>query len=162
MTRDYVAFLRGISNVSMQRFRVALERLGFTFVGSFGTSGNLMFCLSGEDATSLESRIGDAVGVDAFVRTRSELSAIVAHDPYVGREGAAVFLAKHPIEQSQRESLQDGGFEGEPPVVSGATVYFVHPTRRPGRKAIVDFERELGLRGTMRSSKVVARVLDKM
>ena len=51
---------------------------------------------------------------------------------------------------------------GDSPVASGATVYFVHPTRLFGHTIIVDLERELGVRVTMRASRVVARVLARM
>lgn len=160
--RDHVAFLRGISNVPMQPLRAALESLGLLSVGSFGASGNLFFCAQGLEPAVLEARIEGAVGVEAIVRSRLELQTIVEQDPYMGREGAAVFLAKRPIDQTHAKSLQRAGLEGEPPIIVGSTVYFVHPVRRPGRLAIVDFERELDVRGTMRSSKVIARVLESL
>jgi uncharacterized protein (DUF1697 family) len=162
MIADQAAFLRGISNVPMQPFRTAFERLGFTEVETFGASGNVLFCANETDASALESRVGETVGAEAFVRRREELATIVAHNPYADVKGASVFLAKHLIGQSQAESLFAGGFEGDPPVISGANVYFVHPTRRPGVTGVVDFERALGVRGTMRSARVIARVLGMM
>lgn len=162
METYHAAFLRGITNVAMRPFVDALERLGLTAVVSFGASGNLVFCADAADSASLESRIAQAVGVEAFVRSRDELSAIVTQDPHSGRKGAMVFLAKRPPDRARIQSLNAGGFNGDPPVVSGATVYFVSPTRRPGRKSPIDFERELGVSGTIRSSKVIARVLDLM
>ena len=161
-TREYAAFLRGITNVPMRPFRDALVALGFTHVASFGTSGNLVFCAPETDEGSLERLIGDALGVEAFVRGRDELAAIVDRDPYAGREGSAVLLAKHLIDENREASLLAPGFDGTAPVVSGSNVYFVHPTRRPGRRGIVDFERELGVRGTMRSSRVLPRILKLM
>jgi len=80
----------------------------------------------------------------------------------MGGSGAAGLLAKRPPDRARTESLNTGGFDGDPPIVSGANVYFVHPTRRPGRKSAIDLERELGVSGTMRSSKVIARVLELM
>lgn len=162
MASDYVAFLRGISNVPMQPFREALERLGLAEVRSFGMSGNLIFRTEDADADALSGRIADATGADAFVFDRSELARVVADDPFWGREGAAVFLAAVPIGDDRAAELVRDGFDGETPVVSGRTVYFVHPVRRPGHKANVDFERSLGMRGTMRSSGVLARVLELM
>lgn len=161
-TRDYAGFLRGISNVPMQPLRAALERIGFAEVSSFGSSGNVIFSAPGLDRASIEPRVEAAVGSEAIVLTRSELDAVVAGDPYAGREGAAVFLAKHPIERAHADALLRGGFEGDPPVVVGSAVYFVHPTRRPGRRAVVDFEHELSVRGTMRGSNVLARVFQRM
>jgi len=162
MTADQAAFLRGISNVPMQPFRTAFERLGFTEVETFGATGNILFCADDNDGSELESPIGEAVGAETFVRSSEELATIVAQNPYAGLKGASVFLARHRISQSEAESLSAGGFAGDPPVISGANVYFVHPTRRPGAKGVVDFERALGVRGTMRSARVVARVLEAM
>lgn len=161
-SRDHVAFLRGISNVPMQPLRTALERLGLHSVGSFGASGNLFFRAQGLDPSSLEALIEGALGVEAVVRSRSALETIVRQDPFIGRQGAAVFLAKQPIGPMRAESLERGGFEGEPPIVGASVVYFVHPTRRPGRRTAVDFERELGVRGTIRSSTVLVRVLESL
>jgi len=160
--RDHAVFLRGISNVPMEPLRLALTRLGLTGVRSFGASGNFVFCAPDGDVRSLEGRISQEVGVDAFVRTREELESMVANDPYRDRAGAGVFIAERRLEASHLRTLADMEFEGAPPVSSGSTVYFVHPTRRRGRKGIIDFEKELGLRGTMRASRVVARVLDVM
>jgi uncharacterized protein (DUF1697 family) len=162
MTADQAAFLRGISNVPMKPFRTAFERLGFSEVETFGATGNILFCAAENDASALESRIGEAVGAEAFVRSREELATIVAQNPYADSKGASVFLARHQIGQSQAESLSAGGFAGDPPVISGANVYFVYPTRRPGFKGVIDFERALGVRGTMRSARVIARVLEVM
>lgn len=162
MARDHVAFLRGISNVPMQPFRAALEGLGLTSVESFGASGNLLFRAGDLDEARLEAMIERAVGAEAFVRSRTELAAIVEGDPYAGREGAGVLLARRPIDEAHAESLRRGGFDGPAPVIVGATVYFVFPLRRPGRKSGVDLERELDVRGTMRGSRVLARVLERM
>ncbi|MGV8083618.1 MAG: DUF1697 domain-containing protein [Coriobacteriia bacterium] len=162
MSRDFAAFLRGISNVSMQPFRNALLEIGLTDVGSFGATGNMMFCSRDTDCVSLERRIADAVGVETFVRTRLEMSAIVSEDPYTGLAGASLFLFRGPIDESRVVSFLSGAFEGDPPVVIGTEVHFVHPLRRPGGKGIIDLERELGVRGTMRASRVVARVFDLM
>lgn len=159
MTTDHVAFLRGISNVPMQPYRAALVDIGLADVRSFGGTGNMLFGAGDMDRESLEGAIAEAVGVEAFVRTRPELAAIVSQNPYASRPGAAVFFARRPIDADREAVLMAGGFDGEPPVISGAEVYFVHPLRRPGRQSIIDLERELGVRGTMRAAHVVERVL---
>jgi len=160
MAHAYAAFLRGISNVPMRPFRDRLAALGLDDVRSFGTSGNFVFLSRGGERADLERRIESALEVEAVVRSAKQLAAIVDENPYADREGSAVFLARERIEPERATGMMDAGFEGDPPVVSGAQVYFVHPTRRPGRRDVVDFERELTTRGTMRSSNVLARVLD--
>jgi uncharacterized protein (DUF1697 family) len=162
VTTDYVAFLRGISNVPMEPYRAALVDIGLTDVRSFGGTGNMLFRAGDSDRAALEESIAEAVGVETFVRSRSELAAVVSENPYTGRPGAGVFFARGPIDASQVAALMAGGFDGEPPVVAGSEVYFVHPLSRPGHKSIIDFERVLGVRGTMRAARVVARVLELM
>jgi uncharacterized protein (DUF1697 family) len=162
MTRDHAAFLRNNRTPRMEPLRAALVKLGLTEVGSFGASGNLVFHASNSDVARLERRISEAVGAEVFIRSRQELSAIVANDPYSGREGAGLFLARRPVEEGSAVFRNAFGPEGDPPVAFGTTVYFMNPTRLPGRNSVIDFERELGVRGTMRTSRVVARVLDMM
>jgi len=158
----FVAFLRGISNVPMQPLRDALVDIGLTEVTSFGGTGNLVFSSGDSDRIALERRISEAVGVDTFVRNRNEVEAVVLSDPFAGQAGAAVFFMRGAVDATRASSLIAGGFEHDAPVVSGSQVYFLHPLRRPGRRSIVDLERELGVRGTMRASSVVARVLELM
>lgn len=162
MSGHFVAFLRGISNVPMQPFRNALLGIGLIDVTSFGGTGNLVFSGGGADCSALEQRIGDAVGTEAFVRSRDELQAVVSNDPFAGRAGAGVFFMHCPVDAAQEASLLADGFEHEPPVISGAQVYFLDRLLRPGRRSMVDLERELGVRGTMRASHVVARILELM
>ena len=56
--------------------------------------GNFVFSALGADASLLERRITEGVGAEALVRTRQELADIVANDPYSGRQGANLFLAR--------------------------------------------------------------------
>ena len=162
MTTAHVAFLRGISNVPMQPYRAALVDLGLADVRSFGGTGNMLFRTDATDLEALERSIAEAVGVEVFVRTRHTLAAAVSQNPYAGWPGAAVFFARRPIDADREADLMAGGFDGDPPVISGTEVHFVHPLRRPGRQSIIDLERELGVRGTMRAAHVVERVLELM
>ena len=146
----------------MAPLREALEGLGLTAVASFGSSGNFVFFAPGAETAILERRIAEALGAEALVRTREELAAMVANDPYAGRQGASLFLARLPVDATSGVFRNAFGPEGEPPVARGATVYFVWPTRLSGRTAVVNFEREIGVLGTMRTSRVVSRVLQMM
>jgi len=162
MGKEYVAFLRAISNVPMQPFREALSDIGLTDVSSFGGTGNLLFSAEDTDRAALERRVTDAVGAEAFIRSRSELALIVAENPFADRPGAGLFFAHSQFSQSRVTAFLADGFEGESPVVSGAEVYFVDPLRRAGHTGSINLERELGVRGTMRASRVVARVFELM
>ena len=162
MTKDYSVFLRNNRNPNMAPIRRTLEELGFTEVASLGASGNFVFCAPEAEIALLERQITDAVGAEAIVRTRQELAVIVANNPYLGQPGANLFLAREPIDKTRAVFRDAFGPEGAPPVPSGTTVYFVWPTRFSGRKAVVNFERELGVLGTMRTSRVIVRMLEMM
>ncbi|HLO34362.1 MAG TPA: hypothetical protein VK249_34775, partial [Anaerolineales bacterium] len=124
--------------------------------------GNFIFCTPGAEIARLERQITDAVGAEAIVRSRQELAVIVANNPYLGQQGANLFLAREPIDKTRSVFRDAFGPEGVPPVLSGDTVYFVWPTRFSGRKSVINFERELGVLGTMRTSRVIVRVLEMM
>jgi uncharacterized protein (DUF1697 family) len=162
MIKDYAVFLRNNQNPNMAPIRKMLTELGFSEVASLGSSGNFVFCAPTTEISVLERQITEAVGAEAIVRTRHELAVIVSTNPYLGQPGANLFLAREPFDKN-RSVFQDAfGPQGAHPVPSGTTVYFVWPTRFSGRKAVVNFERELGVLGTMRTSKVIVRVLEKM
>lgn len=93
MTR-YAAFLRGVNlgtrTVKSADLLVVFERLGLSGVKTLLASGNVMF--DADDAaellrprieTALEQKFGFAVG--AVLRTRQELQALVASDPFAGK-----------------------------------------------------------------------------
>ena len=146
----------------MAPIRKTLVELGLTEVASLGASGNFIFCAPGAEIALLERQITETVGAEAIVRTRQELAAIVANNPYLGQPGANLFLARETIDRTRSVFRDAFGPEGAPPVASDATVYFVWPTRFSGRRAVVNFERELGVLGTMRTSRVIVRVLEMM
>lgn len=162
MTHDFIALLRAITNVSMQPLRLAMEEMGFAAVESYGASGNLLFNAPGPDTAALERQIEDSFGTPAFVRTRGELAAVVAHDPFRGRPGASVLFLEAPVSPERLEAFARLELEAERPVIRDRTVYFIHPIRLCGRQSGVNLERELGRRGTIRTSRVVERLLARM
>ena len=103
MTR-YVALLRAINvgghTVKMDALRKHFSGMGFTNVETFIASGNVIFdAKSGEPevlesriAAELESRLGYAVAT--FLRTPTELAAIVRHQPF---EAGVIDPAQHAL-----------------------------------------------------------------
>jgi len=158
MKKQYVALLRAISHVEMKPFREAMEKLGFTDVESYGMSGNIIFNAKRSSLESLEGRIANQFGTDAFVRTSRELARIVSEDPF---GSTVIFLARTPTAAKKRAFLQLD-FEPPRPVLRGKTIYFVPPARLQGKHTPFDFERALGVLGTARSSKVVRQILARM
>src|SRR5512147_1813376 len=112
MTKDYSVFLRNNRNPNMAPIRKTLVELGLTEVASLGASGNFIFCAPGADIALLERQITDAVGAEAIVRTRQELTVIVANNPYRGQQGANLFLARGPIDKTRSVFREAFGPEG--------------------------------------------------
>jgi uncharacterized protein (DUF1697 family) len=162
MPREFVALLRGISNVSMEPFRRGLEELGLADVETYGGTGNLIFNAPGHEPAALEEAIAARFGTDAFVRRRADIARISAEDPFAGRPGAAVLFLAHPVGAAARRAFQAVAFDGEPPILRGRAVYLVDPVRERGKRSTFDFERTLGVRATARSSRVVARIVARM
>lgn len=96
---QYIAFLRGINlgkrRPKMEDLRGLFEQLKFTDVSTFIASGNVIFDAKAKDAAKLERQIEEhlkvALGyqVDTFLRTRAELAAVAAHEPFPASEMAA-------------------------------------------------------------------------
>jgi uncharacterized protein (DUF1697 family) len=92
MTR-YAAFLRGVNlgkrTVKSAELKTAFETLGLTDVKTLLASGNVLFDapagkgLQQQIEAGLQSQFGFAVGT--VLRTRDELRAMVALDPFSGR-----------------------------------------------------------------------------
>lgn len=91
----YAALLRGIApsgrNMTNDKLRGVLERMGLREVGSVLSSGNLVLTADDdEDPADLERRIEDALARDldlanrVIVRSAGELRALVDTDPFHG------------------------------------------------------------------------------
>lgn len=95
----YLAFLRGINlgrrRVKMDRLRALFVELGFTEVETHIASGNVIFADRSRDAARLAARIQRHLAahlgyeVDTFVRTRAEVAALAAAEPFGAADMAA-------------------------------------------------------------------------
>jgi uncharacterized protein (DUF1697 family) len=78
----------------MDRLRALFEEMKFTGVATFIASGNIVFSCGegdrGSVARRIERHLAAALGyeVDTFVRTRSEVAAVAAFQPFPLREMA--------------------------------------------------------------------------
>ena len=117
----YVAFLRGINlgkrRIKMDDLRRLFEELNFGNVSTFIASGNVLFSTKISNslklAAAIEEHLERSLGyeVDTFVRTRAEVTAAAAFEPFPARELAnpantihVGFLAK-ALSAEQREAL---------------------------------------------------------
>lgn len=85
----YAAFLRAVNlgrnrRVSGAELCAIFEGLGLEEVASFQTSGNVVFEAPRDMTAQIETALEKALGYDVavFLRTASEIEAIVAHEPF--------------------------------------------------------------------------------
>ncbi|HTN64159.1 MAG TPA: DUF1697 domain-containing protein [Devosia sp.] len=111
MTR-YAAFLRGVNlgkrQVKSADLLAAFQAMGFANVKTLLASGNVLFDAKKADARAieaeLEQRFGFAIGT--VLRTREQLQALVALDPFNGRsEDADTKLYVTFVDDSDARSL---------------------------------------------------------
>jgi uncharacterized protein (DUF1697 family) len=89
---SYVAFLRGMNlggrRIKNDELRKEFEALGFSEVGCFRASGNVVFAADGPDEAKLtgqiEAGLGEALGyeVPVFLRGAEELRKVAEHQPF--------------------------------------------------------------------------------
>ena len=100
----YIAFLRGINlgqrRVPMKQLAALFEQLGYKDTATFIASGNVLFSTKKKNAGELEAEIAAHLeeslgyGVDTFVRTVEEVSAIskLRVFPEEGAEGITIHV----------------------------------------------------------------------
>lgn len=94
----YIAFLRGMNlgkrRITMDRLRAQFTALKFAGVETFIASGNVIFTSASADARKLTARIerhlAGSLGyeVDTFLRTRAEVAAVGAFQPFAAADRA--------------------------------------------------------------------------
>ncbi len=91
---DYAALVRGVNvggkQMSMPQLKTLLEGLGCLHVTTYIQSGNAVFTADrdpAELAADMEQRIHEVMGLDVKVllRSRDELAATVAQNPFIER-----------------------------------------------------------------------------
>lgn len=172
-----VALLRAInvggrSVISMADLRAVFEAAGFENVSTYIQTGNVLFSAGAADRAQIARRIEERLAADfgyrttAFVLSASELRRAAAHNPFDPERLDAVqrchlmFLSRPPT-PARRRALK--AMEGEEYRfhVRGRVLYYAYPraadaTRRRG----IDFEKVLGVTGTARTWKVVAKLIE--
>ncbi len=137
----YIAFLRGINlgkrRITMEVLRARFADLKFTGVETFIASGNVIFGSKSGDPGKLERQIQDHLqlslgyAVDTFVRTRAEVAAVAAFQPFPPRDLAdptttvhAGFLAA-ALSPTQRRGLVACGTAVDEFCVEGREYYWL-------------------------------------
>lgn len=107
----------GKRRIKMDQLRTLFEEMGFSEVETFIASGNVLFTAGKENSLAIETLIERSLeqsldySVDTFVRTRRELAAIAAFQPFSAAEMAAktntfhVGFLKETLSPSMQRSL---------------------------------------------------------
>jgi uncharacterized protein (DUF1697 family) len=172
--RRWVALLRavnagGASTIRMSELRAIFTSAGFANVATYLQSGNVIFTATEPDQQQLTRRaeraLQAALGrwVAAFVLSPAQLSQAAARNPFKpGCPGHAchlMFLSHEPGD-AQREALMAVQGDDYRFAVRGKILYYTYPHSLQGRRRTVNFEKILGVTGTSRTCKVVARLTE--
>lgn len=169
----YIAFLRGINvgahnRMKMDDLRATCESLGFDAVRTYIQSGNVVFETAAADvgslAADLRAAIEEEFGYDVvvMVRTRDELDAVVANQPFDDPADESVkryvtFLAETPATE-RVDALMAAEHEAETFAVRDREVY--SQVRKDEQKSgrFTDVGAALGTDATRRTWNVVTKV----
>ncbi len=176
MTR-YVALFGSINvggnRLTMADLRHACEREGLENVETVVASGNVLFDYDERPTDGLEDMLAhllaDRFDIDSFaaVRTREELTQVVAGNPFADGEANLVhtLFLSGAVDQANFAALC-AAYAGRGPerLASGdRALYIDYVGGVAGSRLTNGFiERRLGCRGTARNIRSLARILEKM
>jgi uncharacterized protein (DUF1697 family) len=173
MTR-YVALLGSINvggnRLKMAELREALEREDFEAVETVVASGNVLFSHDQRPSDGLAEKIAhvvrDRFGIDTFaaVRSRDELAAAIADNPFAGENEDkfvhTLFLAE-PLDQQTFDDFAKA-YEGPERLAAGTREVFVDFREGVADSKLGQAMRKLKLRSTARNVRSLRRMLEKM
>lgn len=173
-----IAFLRAVNvggrMVKMQALRGAFESIGLQEVQTFIASGNVIFRTQARDLDALERKLETVLRatfgfeIHAFVRTVTELAALVAHPAFDAAAVAAAqthvvgFLSEAPgataVATLARLASAADRFQ-----FHGREFYWLSIEKQSvSRFSNAVFERTLKMRTTFRGMGTLRKVLEKI
>lgn len=173
----HVALLRAVNvggrTLPMTELGAIFRDLGASDVRTYIQSGNVLFAARPEDVASIVQQavgaIRDRFGYDApmAVRTRAELDAAIAANPFAGEAGGpgpeplhVVFLDRRPDPARVAALDPDRSPPGRFAVV-GQEVFLHLPQGAGQSKLTVDwFDRQLGVTATARNWRTTRKLRD--
>lgn len=160
----------GTSIIKMNDLLVLFESFGFKDVSTYIQSGNVIFSSEESDAGRLkeliEKKLEQSLGykVTVFVLTPDYLKKTAEENPFDPEEMDKrmchiMFLSDEP-DSVHVEALM--AMQGSEYIfhVSGRILYYSYPAEIAGARRNINFEKVLGVCGTSRSWKVVARLIE--
>ena len=177
-TATWIALLRGINvggarRVAMAPLRELVAGLGYDRVRTYVQSGNVVFDAGGraEDGDAVAARLGAAVAdafgfaVDVVVRSRDELAAVVAANPFPAADAAPtrlhVIFCDRPIDpDAALAGLDLAAFAPDACAIAGREAYVWTPDGF-GRSKLAEQlgRRPLAAAATARNWRTVQRLL---
>lgn len=177
MTR-YVALIAGINvggnRLAMADLREALEREDFCAVETVVASGNVLFEHEDRPTVGLAEKLAwvvrDRFDIEtlAIVKTRAELAAAIAENPFAedGEEKLVhtIFFPAQPSSDEMEKLILDYTGKGNERIAAGTNALHVDYVDGAGNSKLTgDFiERRLGMKGTARNLRSMKRILAKM
>jgi uncharacterized protein (DUF1697 family) len=170
----YVALLRGInvggrSMLPMARLRQAAAECGFGAVRTYIQSGNLVFTSPDPPAT-VSARLAAAVAAAGgpqprvALRTRDQLAAVVAGNPYAERAVEArqlhVAFLVEDAEPAPLDGLDLDAFAPEALTVAGRETYLFLPGGIGRSKLAIALDRPKSTAATVRNWRTVTTLLE--
>jgi uncharacterized protein (DUF1697 family) len=163
----------GRNKVPMARLRELAEGLGYTDVSTYLQSGNLIVTTDTNKPADVEAAIAGAIrddlGVDVAVlaRSRKELAAVVAANPFADKTSAPKrlhvnFLTKQPAAATLK-ALDRNEFDPERFEFGDRCMYQWFPDGvGRSRMATAPWDRRLGVQGTGRNWRTVTAMLEML
>lgn len=162
----------GHNKIKMDNLRILYESLGFRDPQTYVQSGNVVFKTSERDLAKISTRIENAIEKTfqfrqaVIVRDVSELRAVVANNPFAGRDGIdprkllVTFLPLDPGQDARDRVLM---IKTEPEELRiGARelyIYFPNGMGRP-KLSFAAIDRALKTSGTGRNWNTVMKLLE--
>lgn len=169
----YVAFLRAIYHMKMERLIEPFEAMEFDNVDTFLASGNVIFDTASEETSVLErdieDRLADALEKETptFVRSADNLVTIAEARPFGGEgdeEGNNLYIAflKETPTKDAIERLQTKRSDVDEFHIEDRVVYWLCRTKQSKSSVSgVVLEKTLGQKATVRNIRTVWRIVEK-
>jgi uncharacterized protein (DUF1697 family) len=174
----YVALLGsvnvGSNRLTMAELRHAFESEGMTRVETVVASGNVLFDHEARPTVGLEEKLAhlmqDRFGFSstALVRSRDELAATLAENPFAG-DGEpnlvhSMLLTAQPTAEQFDAMVRRYAGRGRERMALGDRALHIDYVDGAGRSALTTafIERQLGCKGTARNIRSMARIVAKM
>jgi uncharacterized protein (DUF1697 family) len=175
----FAALLRAINvgghTVKMKELCAMFEAMKLSNVRSVIASGNVLFETHSSDAAALETRIETGLrkslgyDVETFLRTREELDALAAHDPFAATDPVLeghrvhVLFTRAPIAADERKQVLALATDYDDFAVFGREIYW--RTRGNSSDSTITpamWRRALDRPTTARNVTTVRKLADKL